>query len=199
LLKKFPAKGMVALAWGDQGFRHLTNSKRAVRTPADAKGLKIRTMENPVHILAFNTLGMQATPMAWPEVIPGLQQGVVDGAELPVSPMAILKWWEFQKHVTLDGHVFSPMLFIMATKPHSALSAQDKEAFAAAAKSAGAAQRKFVDDREKENLALLKSHGIQVVEQIDKAQWRAVLKPAYDSYAKKYGQANIDRIINFKK
>lgn len=68
MLKAFSARGLEALAWGEQGFRHLTNSKRAVTTAADAKGLKIRTTENPVHITAFRQIGILPTPMAWPEV-----------------------------------------------------------------------------------------------------------------------------------
>ena len=79
LLAKFRARGLIALAWGEQGFRHLTNNKRAVVKPEDMKGLKIRVTENPVHITAFRTLGASPTPMSWPEVIGALQQGTIDG------------------------------------------------------------------------------------------------------------------------
>src|SRR5690606_333973 len=73
MLAAFPERGLVALAWGEQGFRHLTNNVRAVNGPADIKGLKIRTTENPIHIAAFKELGVLATPMAWPEVATALQ------------------------------------------------------------------------------------------------------------------------------
>ncbi len=85
LAKKFEAKGFKALAWADNGVRHITNSKRDVKTPDDQKGLKLRTMENPVHIAAYKSLGIMPTPMPWPEVFTALQQGTVDGQENPLS------------------------------------------------------------------------------------------------------------------
>ena len=85
MLKKFDAKGITALAWGENGFRHMTNSKRPVNVPDDLKGLKMRTMENPVHIQAYKAFGIIPTPMAFTEVFTALQQGTVDGQENPVS------------------------------------------------------------------------------------------------------------------
>src|SRR5690606_19087156 len=100
ILEKFTAKGFHALAWGEQGFRHLTNNRRAVQTPDDFKGLKIRTMENPVHITAFRALGALPTPMAWPEVVTGLQQGTIDGQENPISVIVSARLSQTQKHLT---------------------------------------------------------------------------------------------------
>ena len=79
ILAKFPAKGIIGLAWAENGFRHVSNSKRAVNNPHDLKRLKLRTMKNPVHMPAFRTVGAQPTPMAFPEVFGALQQGTVDG------------------------------------------------------------------------------------------------------------------------
>lgn len=85
LLTKFDSKGFKALAWGENGVRHMTNSKRPVNAPDDLKGLKMRTMENPVHVAAYKSLGIVTTPMAFPEVFTALQQGTVDGQENPLS------------------------------------------------------------------------------------------------------------------
>ena len=82
MLAEFSKRGLVALAWGEQGFRHLTNSKRPVVSAADAKGLKIRTTENQVHITAFRQIGILPTPMAWPEVATALQQGTIDACRI---------------------------------------------------------------------------------------------------------------------
>ena len=82
LLTKFPAKGLVALAWTENGFRHMTNNKRSIVKPADAAGLKMRTMENKVHMEGYRAFGIQPTPMAFPEVFGALQQGTVDGLSL---------------------------------------------------------------------------------------------------------------------
>ena len=85
LLQKFDARGIKALAWGENGFRHMTNSKRPVNGPEDLKGLKMRTMENPVHVQAYKGFGIIPTPMAFSEVFTALQQGTVDGQENPLS------------------------------------------------------------------------------------------------------------------
>lgn len=198
LLAKFPAKNLIALAWGEQGFRHLTNNKRAVSAPEDLKGLKVRTMENPVHITAFRTLGAAPTPMAWPEVITGLQQGTIDGQENPISVITSAKLSQVQKYLTLTRHVYSPAVFMMSPKVWSALSDADKKSFQEAARLAAAAMRKFVDDLEKKGVDDLKAQGMQVVMGIDTAKFQAALAPAYADYAKKYGQAGIDRIKNYK-
>lgn len=198
LLEKFRKRGLTALAWSDQGFRHLSNQKHPVRTPEDMKGLKIRTMENPVHIQAFKTLGVLASPLSWPEVVPALQQGVVDGAEIPVTAMQSLKWWQFQRNVTLTGHVFSSTLIIVSPRTFDALSPADQEAFRQAARKASEAQRAYVDERQAAALAQLKAEGMDVVETIDTAAFQKALEPAYASFAKKYGRDKIDAILNVK-
>ncbi len=113
MLKKFEAKGFKALAWGENGIRHMTNSKRDVKAPDDLKGLKMRTMENPVHIAAYKGLGIVTTPMAFPEVFTALQQGTVDGQENPLSVIMAAKFDQVQKHLSLTGHVYSPCIFLM--------------------------------------------------------------------------------------
>ncbi len=114
MLTKFPAKGIVALAWGENGFRHMTNSKRPVNGPDDLKGLKMRTMENPVHIQAYKQFGIIPTPMAFTEVFTALQQGTVDGQENPLSVISAAKFDQVQKYMTLTGHVYSPALILMS-------------------------------------------------------------------------------------
>jgi tripartite ATP-independent transporter DctP family solute receptor len=155
LLKKFPSHGLIALGWGEQGFRDLTNSKHAVATPADLKGLKIRTMENPVHIEAFKTLGALPTPMAWPEVIPALQQHTIDGQENPISVIVSAKLSQVQKYMSLTRHVYSPTLFILSPGVWNRLSDSDKKAFKQAAAAGGKAMRQFVDEVEQKGVAEL--------------------------------------------
>jgi tripartite ATP-independent transporter DctP family solute receptor len=129
LLGKFKARGLIALAWGEQGFRHLSNNKLAVSKPEDLKGLKIRVTENPVHITAFRTLGASPTPMAWPEVIGALQQGTIDGQENPISVFVSAKLWQVQKHLSLTAHVYAPMALIVSPGFWSGLNDAQKAAF----------------------------------------------------------------------
>jgi tripartite ATP-independent transporter DctP family solute receptor len=91
LLEKCASRGFACLAWSENGFRHLTNSKRTVSTPDDLKGLKIRTMENDVHMQAFKTLGAMPTPISGSEIYSALQQKAVDGAENPLGNIGLQK------------------------------------------------------------------------------------------------------------
>jgi tripartite ATP-independent transporter DctP family solute receptor len=104
LLDKFPAKGLVALVWTENGFRHMTNSKRPLVKPQDVAGLKIRTMENKVHMDGYRAFGIQPTPMAFPEVFGALQNGTVDGQENPIPVILAAKFSQVQKHLSLTNH-----------------------------------------------------------------------------------------------
>ena len=200
ILDKCPTKGLICLAWSENGFRHMTNSKREVGSPGDAKGLKIRTMENPIHMQAFRTLGVNPTPMAWPEVFPALQQGTVDGQENPIGNIAQSKLWEAQKFVTLTGHVYSPAMTLMSPAFYNKLSDADKAMFRQLARDAANVTRKRVEQLEVDGLDELKKNGMQVrtLSADERATFQQALTPAYAEFAKRFGQANIDAIRNAK-
>jgi tripartite ATP-independent transporter DctP family solute receptor len=198
LLAKFPEKGIIALAWGENGFRHLTNSKRAVNTPEDLKGLKVRTMENQVHMTAFRTLGATPAPMAFTELFTALQTGAVDGQENPIQIISSSKFGQVQKNLSLTGHVYSPGLVLASPAAFNALSAADKKSLQDAAKVGVVAMRKRVIDMETTGVADLKAQGVNVVTDIDKSKFQAALAPAYAEYAKKFGAENIQRIRDVK-
>lgn len=198
ILAKFPPRGLVALAWGEQGFRHITNGKHPISKPEDLKGLKIRTMENPVHITAFKALGAAPTPMSWPEVTGALQQGTIDGQENPISVIASAKLSSVQKHLALTSHVYSPAVLLVSPKLWSSLSEQQRAVMTAGAKDGAVAMRSYVDDVEKKGVDDLRSQGMLVTEVADKSAFQSALAPAYQQYAAKYGKDLIDRISNTK-
>lgn len=198
LLAKFPAKGMVALAWAENGFRHLTNSKRAVNTPEDMKGLKLRTMENPVHMTAFRALGASPAPMAFTELFTALQQGTVDGQENPIPVITSSKFGQVQKNLTLTGHVYSPALILAALPVVNGLAPADKKALQDAAKFGAQAMRKRVNEVESSGVDELKALGVNVVTNVDKSKFQTALAPAYVEYAKRFGETNIQRIRDVK-
>lgn len=198
MLTKFDAKGFKALAWGENGFRHMTNSKRDVRTPEDLRGLKMRTMENPVHITAYKGFGIITTPMAFPEVFTALQQGTVDGQENPLSVIISAKFDQVQKHLTLTGHVYSPCIFLMNKDAFDKLSAADKQAFLDSAKVAVAANRARVDEDDAKGVAYLRSKGVTVIDNVDKGAFVKALAPVEGQFEKEFGKANLDRIRNYK-
>jgi tripartite ATP-independent transporter DctP family solute receptor len=194
LLKKFPAKGMVGLTWGENGFRHMTNNKREIRTPADAAGLKMRTMENKVHMDGYKTFGILPTPMSVTELFTALQQGTVDGQENPIPVILSWKFYQVQKYLSLTGHVYSPSAIIMNAGLFDKLSAADKTVFLEAAKAGTAAQRKRVNDDEDRGIALLRKEGMTVTEKVDGEAFRKAVAPAYAAFAKDFGADNIAAI-----
>ena len=198
MLQKFEPKGIHALAWGENGFRNMTNSRHPVNVPGDLKGLKMRTMENPVHIQAYRAFGIIPTPMAFTEVFTALQQGTVDGQENPLSVITSAKLDQVQKYLTLTGHVYSPALILMSKAQWDKLSAADRQAFSDAAREAVKANRARIDDDEKKAVADLRGKGMQVIENVDKAKFQAALGPTFAEFGKKFGQENIDRIRNYQ-
>ena len=198
MAKKFEPKGFKVLAWMDNGVRHMTNSKRDVNLPDDLKGLKMRTMENPVHVAAYKGFGIITTPMAFPEVFTALQQGTVDGQENPLSVIMAAKFDQVQKHLSLTGHVYSPAIFLMHKATFDKLAPADQAAFIEAAKEATKANRARVDEDDAKGVAELRGKGMQVIDNVDKARFQAALAPVYVEFDKQFGKANIDRIRNFK-
>lgn len=197
MLAEFPKRGLVALAWGEQGFRQLTNNVRPVATPADAKGLKIRTTENPIHIAAFRELGILATPMAWPEVATALQQGTIDGQENPMSVIVSAKLPQLQKYLSLTAHVYGPALVLVSPSVYEGLSATEKATFQKAGKDAAQAMRAYVDAVEKNGLEEVKKQGMQV-NTVDQAAFAKAVQPVYPQYHKQFGKELVESIQNTK-
>ena len=198
ILSKFPAKGLVGLAWAENGFRNLTNNKRVVTSPDDMKGLKVRTMENPVHMLAFRTLGAQPTPMAFTELFGALQQGTVDGQENPIPVIVSSKFGQVQKNLSLTGHVYSPALILTSVQTFNSFNAADKKALQDAAKFGATTMRKKVNEIESKGLDDLRAQGVTVTTNVDKTKFQTVLAPAYAEYAKRFGADKIEAIRQVK-
>jgi TRAP-type transport system periplasmic protein len=151
------AKGLKLLAYYENGFRQLTNSAHEVKSPADMKGLKIRTMQNPIHLEAFRAMGSNPTPMPFSEVFTAMQQKTIDGQENPIPTIWLSKFYEVQKYVTLTGHVYGPQIMLINKKLWDSFPAGDQKIIAAAAQESAVYQRalnrklntEFVDNLKK--------------------------------------------------
>lgn len=198
LLARFETAGIKGLAWADNGFRHMTNNIRPITSPDDLDGMKLRTMENPVHIAAYRELGILPTPMAFTEVFAALQQGVVDGQENPISVIESNNFQEVQKYMTLTGHVFSPCVFLMNLDLFDSLPAEDQVAFVEAAKVGAAANRSRVDEDEANALDTMRAAGMEIIEDIERDAFIERLAESRQDFIDENGSEDLDRILNWQ-
>lgn len=196
LLGKFTADSFIGLAWTeDGGMRHLFNKVRAVRTPADAEGLKIRVQENKVQTLAFSALGMLPTPMAFPNMFSGIQQGVIDGGELSLTTIRSNNFPQVAGHLSITGHFYSAAMYLIAPSTWDKLSDADKNHFREAARIGAEASYKYIDETFQSNIDKFRSEGMEVVEDVDLAAFRDKVAPVYESdYNAMFGKDLIERI-----
>ncbi len=194
LLNKMQQRGLIGLAWTENGFRHMTNNVRPIVQAQDASGLKMRTMENRVHMDGYKTFGILPTPMAFPELFTALQQGTVDGQENPIPVILASNFSQVQRHLSLTNHVYSPAVLILSPSVWNKLSDADKQVFLDAAKAGSTAQRQKVNQDEAEGIAKLRQDGMQVVEQVDGESFRQAVAPAYAEFANQFGADNIRAI-----
>ncbi|MBR0651703.1 DctP family TRAP transporter solute-binding subunit [Roseomonas terrae] len=198
ILAQFQPRGLVGVIWLENGFRHLTNSRREVNAPADVRGLKVRTMENQVHMRAFSTLGALPTPMAFSELVPALQQGTVDGQENPIPVIVANNLNQVQRYLTLTGHVYSPGLLICNPAMLQAMTPADRAAFMEAARAAQRANRERVSADEASGVDELRRRGMQVVTQVDTAAFQAALAAAFAQYERELDAATLRRLRDWQ-
>ncbi len=197
LLDGMSSQGLIGLAFWENGFRNLTNSKRPIEKPADIQGLKIRTMENPIHLDAWKALGALPTPMAFAEVFTALQQGTIDGQENPLAIISTSRLYEVQKYVALTNHNYSPMVLIISKKVWDTFPDDIKATFNEQAKSYAVIERQMLKEADEKYLADMKKYGT-VVTTPDTTTFREKVKPVYDKYSKEIGEDILKQILDTK-
>lgn len=198
---KLADKGIINLAWNENGFRELTNSKHAVATVADVAGLKIRTMENKFHQELWNSLGATATPMSSSELYTALEQGTVDGEENPVANFYSYQFQEVQKYITMSNHIYSPFLFDMSKKIWDTYDADTQAILTEAAKAFGEEEKKINRQAAADNLqSCIDDYGMEVTYLTDDAKAEFVAKTAHiqDMIAKDTGAEIMDLLATAK-
>ena len=183
ILHSVDEQGLVGLAWFENGFRNVTNNVKPVTVPDDLKGIKIRTMENPIHMAAFKIMGADPTPMAMGDVFTALQQGTIDAEENPVPIVETNKFYEVQKYISMTGHLFSPAPVFIGKDYFESLPAEYQDAIKEAADEATPYQREQIDEQNVSGLESLKSNGMEANE-VEKAPFQDATKSVYDEYVK---------------
>lgn len=185
LLDDLEKSGLKGLAFFENGFRNFTNSARPLLKPEDFKGLKFRTMENPVHLASVRQLGAQAVPMSWGEVYTSLQTKVIDGQENPIAIIHAYKLNEVQKYLSLTEHFYSPAPLTMSLKKFNSLKPEWQKLFIKTAVEGAAFERKIIRDNEQKQIKELKTWGMDV-KAVDKGSFFQAMQPVYDKYMKQY-------------
>ena len=161
------------------GFRNILNAKRDVAVPADIKGLKIRTMENPIHMGFYNELGATAVTLASSEAFTALQQGTIDGMDNVLDAMCNLGGWDSAKHVTLSEHFIGLLIGSMSAKLWDGLSAEDQALVSAAMQAASERGRELAADAKDTYVAKGKEMGVTFTE-VDFSEWIPYAKKVWD-------------------
>ena len=186
--------GFVMLSNWEYGFRNLTNSKRAILTPADVKGLKIRVPPEVQLEAAMEAAGANATKIAFPELYMALSQGVVDGEENPIAVITHNKFYEVQKHLALTRHAYNSMVHVISQKTWVKLTPEQQLIIREESKPAGELMRKNIAAEEDAQIAKLQSLGMSVTRP-DPAAFRAVMGPAYQRIGTYAGEANVQKFM----
>lgn len=201
VLDLLPDVGLVGLNYWENGFRHLTNDVREVKTPEDVKGLKLRTLENQLHIDLWQTLGAIATPIPYPELYLALQQSVVDGQENPPGNITTAKFYEVQKYITKTGHVYNPLVFLISKTFWDSLTDAEKEIIVKAANDARDYQRELNRQENEEAYQLMEENGMTITELTDeqKQAFKAAMDPIYTKYAPEIGEDIVNKVLEATK
>ncbi len=172
ILKSLESSGFKGLCFSENGFRNLTNSKQAVKTPDDIKGLKVRVMASAMHKAIWQTLGANPTPMPWP-IYTELEQGVIDGQENPLWVIEVYKFYEIQKYMTMTRHVYSPHIDVVSLNWWNSLDAETQDMVQKAIYEAAVFQRHDNRSKDAARLEFLKEKGMQIEENPDIDAFRA--------------------------
>ncbi|WP_459614288.1 DctP family TRAP transporter solute-binding subunit [Bordetella sp. 2513F-2] len=195
IFERVEKAGVVPLAWGENGYRQLSNSKREIKGPADMKGLKLRVVGSPLYIDTFTALGANPTQMSWADAQPALASGAVDGQENPLSIYTGAKLYNVaQKYLTLWNYVADPLIFVVNREVWQSWSEQDREIVRQAAIEAGRQQvqiaRKGVTPEDPSLLKEIEGHGVTVtaLTPAQHAEFVAATKPVYDKWKTQIGK-----------
>jgi tripartite ATP-independent transporter DctP family solute receptor len=195
--------GVVPLAWGENGYREISNAKKPIKTPEDLKGMKIRVVGSPLFLDIFSALGANPTQMSWADAQPAMASGAVDGQENPLSIYTAAKLYTVgQKYLTLWGYIADPLIFVVNKEVWNSWTPADREAVRQAAIEAGKEQvalaRKGLVEADIPLLKEIASHGVSIT-QLSPAEREAFVKATRGVYDKWKGQIGAELVSQAEK
>ncbi len=187
LSDRLAEKGLIVLAYWENGFRDITNSKRPIVKPADLEGLKIRTPSGEVFVNAFNNWGANATPMSLGEVYSALQVGTIDGQENPPAHVLDRKFYEVQDYYSITHHIHVAEPLIISKNTWNSLSGEYQQILKKAATQVALWMREYVQNKNAEQIETLKTEMDMAINNADIEAFKKSSKPVYDKYKDKFG------------
>lgn len=194
VLDSLETAGFKGMHFLENGFRNLTNNKKAVNDVNDVKGLKIRTMAAPAHVKLWKQLGANPTPMGWP-INTELQQGTIDGQENPLWVIDKYKLYEVQKYLSLTRHVYSPNVFLMNLNIYKSLPNDVQKIFMDAAKEASNYERRWNRSNNAGFLKHLKAEGMIINETPNVESFRQKAAPIYENAKKEIDKELVEKLL----
>ncbi len=198
LLDSLEQNDLKGLVFGENGFRHVSNNEGPIETPADMAGLKLRTLENPLHTDTFKAFGANASPFAFGELYTALQQGTYDAMECPISLYYTNKFYEVQDYLSLTGHVYAAAILLANNDFYNDLPEDLQTLVMEASEEFRDEQRKLAQQQDAEFMNKLEAEGMQIndltTEQRD--QFREAAQSVYQKYEDQIGKDLIDRALS---
>lgn len=186
--------GAIGLGYIDIGFRQLFNSKRAIRTLEDAKGLKVRATGSRVHVATLKALGTNPTPISWSEVYTALQQKTVDGVDIDLNLAWFNNFPDVNKYVVLSHATYSPHLVMINKKFYEGLDADKKSIVDDAFKEIQKKERDLIRSNESMIIDKMKQNGVEVTEMDNEEAWANAVKPVYEAFSADVGEDLIEQV-----
>lgn len=196
----FERLGYKCISVWENGFRHITNSKRKIESPADLKGLKIRVPESKLYMVMMEALGAQPTPMEFGELFTALQNGIVDGQENPISQIYSSKFHEVQKFMTLDSHIYATQPVLISNKALEKIPEEYRQILIECCNEARDWQRALVAETESKMLEEMAAAGMEITT-LTPEQMQAFTEAMADVWAmfeEDIGRELIDKVANYK-
>lgn len=196
MLESLADRNIVGLGFAEGGFRHTINNVRPIRTPGDFEGVRLRVQPSDMFVDAFAAIGASPTPMAWGEVFTAVQQGTVDGLEIPLTVIAGNNYDEVTQYLSLTGHAYNALVVAVSQRFMDNLSEAQQDIVRQAADQAIARQREINAKNESATLDTLAERGMEVNEVEDPAAFQDKLDQVYEDYRDAIGPDLVDQAMS---
>ncbi len=195
LLNRLDKKGIIGLGFAEAGFRHAINNKRPIIQPADFNGLKLRVQPSALFLSSFKALGANPVGLPWSEAFTAVQQGTVDGLEIPLAVIYANKYASEVSYLSLTHHTYNSLPLVISKRTYSKLSKELQQTIHEAAKNAITRQRETVATNEKGLLDKISEQGMKVNEVENPDAFRTSVQEVYQEYRSKVGNDIFDKVM----